>query len=207
MALTKVLTGGIALDAVDNTILKLDDDYALTGTVSGSGMDFLLDATISSAVSEYDISSTYINGTYDEYILSYNLAPSTDGVDLDSRVFVGGTIQTGSIYAYEVNLSGSSTYDTSNATTVIRQTTAFVGSATGECISGFLHLRNVNNTNFPFNCTGANHLNNTSGNHQGNDVFGTLIVANRANVVNGFRLFFSGGNIASGTVKLYGLGT
>ena len=26
MALTKVLTGGIALDAVDNTILKLDDN-------------------------------------------------------------------------------------------------------------------------------------------------------------------------------------
>ena len=37
MALTKVLTGGIALDAVDNTILKLDDDYALTGAVSGAG--------------------------------------------------------------------------------------------------------------------------------------------------------------------------
>jgi hypothetical protein len=37
MALTKVLTGGLALDAVDNTILKLDDDYALTGTVTGAG--------------------------------------------------------------------------------------------------------------------------------------------------------------------------
>ena len=37
MALTKVLTGGIALDAVDNTILKLDDNYALTGTVTGAG--------------------------------------------------------------------------------------------------------------------------------------------------------------------------
>jgi hypothetical protein len=38
MALTKVLTGGLALDAVDNTILKLDDDYALTGTVTGSNL-------------------------------------------------------------------------------------------------------------------------------------------------------------------------
>ena len=37
MALTKVLTGGLAADAVDNTILKLDDDYALTGTVTGAG--------------------------------------------------------------------------------------------------------------------------------------------------------------------------
>ena len=35
MALTKVLTGGLALDAVDNTILKLDDDYALTGVLDG----------------------------------------------------------------------------------------------------------------------------------------------------------------------------
>jgi len=36
MALTKVNTGGLALDAVDNTILKLDDDYALTGAVTGA---------------------------------------------------------------------------------------------------------------------------------------------------------------------------
>jgi hypothetical protein len=37
MALTKVRTGGIAADAVDNTILKLDDNYAFTGTVTGAG--------------------------------------------------------------------------------------------------------------------------------------------------------------------------
>ncbi len=37
MALTKVNTGGLAADSVDNTILKLDDDYALTGAVTGAG--------------------------------------------------------------------------------------------------------------------------------------------------------------------------
>jgi len=37
MALTKVRTGGITADAVDNTILKLDDNFAFTGTVSGAG--------------------------------------------------------------------------------------------------------------------------------------------------------------------------
>ena len=36
MALTKVNTGGLAADSVDNTILKLDDDYALTGAVTGA---------------------------------------------------------------------------------------------------------------------------------------------------------------------------
>ena len=38
MALTKVLTGGIADDAIGNTKLALDADYAFTGTVSGAGL-------------------------------------------------------------------------------------------------------------------------------------------------------------------------
>ena len=37
MALTQVLTGGIKADAVDNTILKLDDNFAFTGTITGAG--------------------------------------------------------------------------------------------------------------------------------------------------------------------------
>ena len=38
MALTKVLTGGIADDAIGNTKLALDADYAFTGTISGAGL-------------------------------------------------------------------------------------------------------------------------------------------------------------------------
>ena len=37
MALTKIRTGGITADAVDNTILKLDDNFAFTGTIRGVG--------------------------------------------------------------------------------------------------------------------------------------------------------------------------
>jgi len=37
MALTKVNTGGIAADAVDNTILKLDDNFDFTGSNTFSG--------------------------------------------------------------------------------------------------------------------------------------------------------------------------
>ena len=174
-------------------------------TVGAGGMDLLLDDTISSAVAQYDISSTYINGTYDEYILSYNLAPATNDVDLDARVFVGGTIQTGSIYAYENSHNSVSAYDSSNASTVFRQTIANIGNDTGESVSGSLHLRNVNNTTFSFNYIGGNNMYNASGNHQSTITTGMLIVANRASVVNGFRLFFGSGNIAVGTVKLFGI--
>ena len=38
MALTKVNTGGLALDAVDNTILDLADDFAFTGTLAVTGV-------------------------------------------------------------------------------------------------------------------------------------------------------------------------
>ena len=208
MALTKVLTGGLAADSVDNTILKLDDDFALTGTVTGAGgMDLLLSDTISSAVAQYDISSTYINGTYDEYILDYNLAPATDNVDLDSRVFIGGAIQTGSIYGYENSLNSASSYDSSNGSTVARLTIANIGNDAGEYVSGTLNLRNVNSTTFTFNYFGSNNLYNNSGNHQSTKNHGMLVVANRASIVNGFRLFFGSANIASGTVKLYGIRT
>ena len=37
MALSKIDTGGLVADAVDNTILDLADDYSFTGTISGAG--------------------------------------------------------------------------------------------------------------------------------------------------------------------------
>ena len=37
MALTKVLEGGIADDAVGNTKLDLSENYAFTGNITGSG--------------------------------------------------------------------------------------------------------------------------------------------------------------------------
>ena len=38
MALTKVQTGGLAADSVDNTILDVAGNYAFTGTVTGAGL-------------------------------------------------------------------------------------------------------------------------------------------------------------------------
>ena len=70
MALTKVQADGI----------NLADTFAFTGTVTGSGMNLLLDATISSPVAEYDISSTYINSSYNAYIIQAEFLPVVDSV-------------------------------------------------------------------------------------------------------------------------------
>ena len=196
MALTKVQADGI----------NLADTFAFTGTVSGSGLNLLLNATISSAVSEYDISSTYINSTYDAYWLQASLLPATDGTNAYGRVFVGGAVQTGNIYGYETAARDASAYTGSNATSIFQFNAGDTcGNATGEGVHVQLLMQNVNSTTRPFTIEGGSSNYTTSGNHKSNGIGGTLIVANASNVVNGFRLFFNSGNIASGTVQLYGL--
>jgi hypothetical protein len=86
MALTKVLTGGIALDAVDNTILKLDDDYALTGTVSGAGKIGQVIQTVKT-----DTTST----TSDTYAAISGMTASMACASTSSKVLVNVNIYVG----------------------------------------------------------------------------------------------------------------
>jgi len=86
MALTKVLTGGIALDAVDNTILKLDDDYALTGTVSGAGKIGQVIQTVKT-----DTTST----TSDTYVAISGMTASMACASTSSKVLVNVNIYVG----------------------------------------------------------------------------------------------------------------
>ena len=172
----------------------------------GTAMVKLLDATISSAVSEYDIDSTYINSTYDSYQLFASLLPATDGANAYGRVFVGGSVQTGTIYAIEVAGRDASGYVSSNGTEQFYFNGGdTIGNATGEGITYNILMLNVNSTTRPFTIEGGSSSYTTSGNHKSNGIGGSLIVANASNVVNGFRLYFNTGNIASGTVKLYGI--
>ena len=165
----------------------------------------LLDVTISSTVAEYDISSTYINSTYDTYKLVFHLLNATDNVDLYMYVFVGGTRQTGSIYASEVNPTDGGSVFNNNSTTYWRINRYGIGNASGEGYGATLYLRNVNSTTIPCMFEGVSNGFGTAADHQGASTSGSLLPANRADVVNGLRLAFSGGNVASGNVKLYGI--
>ena len=194
MALTKVQAEGV----------NLSDTFAFTGTVTGTkGMTLLLDATISSAVSEYDISSTYINSSYDNYYLDASILPATDDVVPQLFPMVSGSVLSSgvsyAIYSYEVG------YLRGHDFTNIRLARNHSGNADGEfiIINGF--LQNVNSTTIPWAFSGFTNMVTTDGLHEGNSVTGALDPASRASVVNGIRLNFHSGNIASGTVKLYGI--
>ena len=174
---------------------------------SEQNMKLLLDATISSAVSEYDVSSTYINSTYDDYFVKFNFFPATDNVDLEFRVFVGGAIQTGNIYGLETAGMSSSTYDNSNATDNGKFNTTSFGNASGEGASGHFFMHNINSTTHSFTMMGQSTQYNTSASPNVNHFSTHLIPANAANVVNGIRFYMSSGNIESGNVKVYGVNT
>ena len=178
---------------------------AFTGNVTGTAMVHLLSADITSAVSAYDIGSTYINSTYDNYLIQAEFLPATDNVFLYLRFFVGGAVQTSLIYATETE--PMSTYLSANVNSGEAMGSGYyqLGNATGEGITLNANLQNVNNTARPCSVTGMSNTYYTNAVHSGNIFSGSLIVANASNVVNGFRFYMSSGDIASGTVKLYGL--
>ena len=63
----------------------------------------------------------------------------------------------------------------------------------------------MNSTTRPCAITGMSNIANTGATPNSSTFAGQLIPANAANVVNGLSLYMSGGNIASGTIKLYGI--
>ena len=201
----------MALTKIQAESMNLADTYAFSGTVSGSGMDLLLNDTISSAVAQYDISSTYINSTYDSYYLDSSLLPATDSVYSYMRVFVDGSaVGSGSQYGSENQRIGGAYSNggfNSNGTSTFNMNSTQCGNADGEGITISCNMQNINSTTRPFCISGFSNWHYTDSNHNGTIFAGSLIPASRASVVNGIRLWFSSGNITSGTVKLYGLRT
>ena len=214
---TSTLTGAVtAADIRATTIKSSTGNTAATiannGTVTFAsnpvGITFnqvkLLDVTISSAVAYYDITSTYINATYNDYFIIFSFKPATDSVYLRSQVYMGGVLQTGAIYAYEMG-SGVHGSTNSNGNDYFMYTHNPTGNSTGEYVGGKINLTNVNDTNFCFNYSGKINMMSTGGSHAGYNAFGSLTNTQASSVVNGFRFYFSSGNITNGTIKVYGV--
>ena len=187
------------------------DGGSLTGAVGGFVK--LLDTSFggyvgSGSVTSYDISSTYINSTYDDYYLTFSARPSNDNKYLQMQVFVGGSIVTSSHYCSELNNIGSTSNQSgSNADDHISLQQFGTGNDVGAATTISMHIQNVNSTVVPFGVSGISNSYNTDPNHNGTVFSGGLIHAQYATVVNGIRLKMHSGNIYGGHVRLYGLRT
>ena len=136
MALTKVLTGGLALDAVDNTILKLDDDYALTGAISGAGK-------VGQVIQATKITNTTATST--SYVTT-GLTASITPASTDSKVLIAVNFTSG----YPANNIGT-IYTLYRASTNIDASSARTGfAAVGVTAGTNFHIYQHRNVSFQF---------------------------------------------------------
>ena len=184
---------GSALTGVGGSVLLLDQTF---GGFAGSG-----------SLTEYAISNTYINSTYDSYILEGNARASNDNKYLYFHVDVGGSKQTGNIYGYESQYLGGSNPNNNNANSVWSFMNYGSGNSMGEGIHFHMLLANVNNQYQPATLTGILTWHEAGGAHNGSVFSGSLLPANRTDVVNGLRLSWHSGNVYGGDIRVYGLKT
>ena len=170
---------------------------------SAGGLVKLLTQSNVAAASSYDIDSTYINSTYDDYFFTINCITSAT-TDFYARFFVGGSVVTGAEYFYHGSRLGISTYNTDiDGATEMHITHGTATSGYGMVTRGF--ILNVNSTTLP-----ATIQNNTtrvygSANIRSDDCQGGQDTGSMTNVVNGIRFYMDSGTIEVKDFKLYGI--
>ena len=211
MALTKVIGAGVEglTNSADANAITISSGEVVTFAQSpvGTGMDRLLSNVTTSPASSVDISNTYINSTYDTYLVIFRITPSGDNVRLRLRYATdGSTFQTGGIYGAEVYLMHENDGAVGgNAVSAWRLSQDNLGNSTGEAINGHFYLVGANNTAYPSTIQGISSHINTAANHNAQVFAGSQNVSARDGVVNGLQFSMSSGNIENSEITIYGL--
>ena len=206
---TNVETQNIKFDS-DTTAFTISSTGATSGVGAGT-MVKLLDTTISN-VAHYDITDTYINATYDEYIIYAGLLPASDGVNLDCASFITNDtyaspeLVTGTLHSFQsYSPDGGGVSTDTDCTLFFRPNKYTIGNVEGESIRFEGTIQNVNSTTQPYCIHGQFNHGLTGGTMVGGIFFGSAQQGSKANKLRGIRIKFGSGNIASGYVKLYGI--
>jgi hypothetical protein len=211
LIVSNIETQNIKYDS-DTTAFTIASDGTTSGVGAGAMVKLLSVENNSSSPDPsptyYDIDSTYINSTYDNYYLIGYFEGNADTRYLQGQVFVGGVVQTSlSYYASEVTAIGTADDHDNNNTNDHLFTAQSVGQGgeDGEGVSVSMTFQNANYTQAPFSCTGISSYMNNNGEHEGTIFSGSLQVASRADVVNGIRLKMHSGDLTNFKFRLYGI--
>ena len=170
---------------------------------SAGGLVKLLTQSNVAAASSYDIDSTYINSTYDDYFFTINCITSAT-TDFYARFFVGGSVVTGAEYFYHGSRLGISTYNTDiDCATEMHITHGTATSGYGMVTRGF--ILNVNSTTLPATIQTNTTRVYGSANIRSDDCQGGQDTGSMTNVVNGIRFYMDSGTIEVKDFKLYGI--
>jgi len=176
-----------------------------TALVTGS-MVKLLDVTMTN-LSEYIITSTYINPTYNKYKLYFQITPATDGTYLYSYAYVSGSeVGTGNIHSRQLfPMDGGAVATNTSVYELALHNKYAMGNAVGEGITVEADILNVNVDTAPYLIMGHMGEIPTSGLPVGGMFSGSAKPAQRASRLNGLKLKMNNGNIATGNIQLYGV--
>ena len=180
---------------MSGSLIKIDEfsiSSAVASVILGGG---------SSGSSGLNVS---IDSTYDVYMVKVNnFTPDTDNVSVSLRFTVSGTADSSANYDHAYKILRTDTTFSNNSNT--NQTNLFEltgGTGTGEATQFIHYLFNFNNASeysfITIESTGFDNAPILAGFQGG----GVLTVAQACD---GYNIFYSTGNIASGTFTLYGL--
>jgi len=205
-------------DSGGNTLFQSDGAGTLSNVNSalkGNGPVLLQTNNITSAVSE-SLFTTGIDSTYDHYMfVLINCRPATDNVDFGFQTSING----GSGYGIakvttsfkamhnEADSQASLTYSTGhdypgNPSTEKQWIAYGIGNDADEGVSGIIHFFSPSSTTY------VKHFylrtNNYNASVETVDFFASGYW-NTTSAINAFRFAMFSGNIAAGTIKLYGI--
>ena len=187
------------------------DSGALDSGVASGAMTLISTQTASSSATVSFTSG--IDSTYKEYIFKFiNVLPASDGVKLKFILSIDGgsnynvTKTAANFYAGHLENDSATGFGfdsgLAQSTSDAFATVGAIGSAADEGCSGFLHLFDPSNTTFVKHFISKVTI--YGSNPQSQITYGGGY-GNTTSAVNAVRFNMESGNIASGTIKLYGV--
>ena len=179
--------------------------FGLLGGVADLGkLELIETQTITSSTAQIDF--TDLGTGYNVHLITVNnLHIATDGQDLNFRVFVGGSVQTGSNdygRAFNINYSNGGNDEDRDPTLDRLRLTPSIGGFGNEITNGYFYLYNaLSSSKFTF-------LNQHSTFITRDPHYATTFGAGgffHNDTLSGFRFYMSSGNINEAEISLYGI--
>jgi hypothetical protein len=191
----------------DGVLHVKDSTGAVTSPVAGgAGALVLLEQHTASSSASLDF-TTAISGTYDEYVVEFiNVLPATSTAIPCLRFNTGGGFDSGAHYGWagwRWLSSGSGAVGANSGATQIQLTLGIATTANYPGLCGTLHLYNpAGGSAYPY-VTGQFFTLDSAAAVPLGTVMGGLYLVTTA--ITQFQVIFSTGNIASGTIRVYGI--
>lgn len=215
------LRANVLQDAGGNAIFTSDGSGNISGLNSGFGSAMvLLQTQTASSSANIAFTSPGFTSTYDEYMFKfYNVQPATDGTDLTFQVSQDGGSTYGRNmvsattvgYINEAGTSHNLYYETTTdlptggsgaGQTNYQMIATNTGNDADQACNGTLIITVPSKTD-RFKPWWSNMLNAENANHMQELIFSGIVYQTAA--INAIDFKFSSGNIATGTIKMWGI--